>query len=154
MRALVQRVRHARVEVDGVTLINAEIGQGLLVLLGVGRGDTDQDAQWLVRKIVHLRVFSCVEGDEGDGKMNFSLLDIGGACLVVSQFTLYGDCSKGRRPFFGTAEDPQNAERLFNVFKQDMARQGAKVASGEFGAAMQVHSCNDGPVTLWLDSNA
>lgn len=145
MRALLQRVTHASVRVDET--ITGAIGHGLLVLLGVGRGDDEDQVRTLVDKIVHLRIFE----DEA-GKMNRSLLDIDGEVLVVSQFTLYADTRKGRRPSFTGAAPPAIAEPLCKRFKEAVATYGLRVASGVFGAYMQVELLNDGPVTLWLDS--
>ncbi len=145
MRALLQRVSHASVTVEGNVV--GEIGQGLLVLLGVGQGDGEAQVKTLADKIVYLRIF----GDE-EGKMNRSLLDIGGAVLVVSQFTLYADMRRGRRPSFTNAAPPSIAEPLVERFKSAIAAYGLTVADGIFGAMMQVELCNDGPVTIWMDS--
>lgn len=144
MRAVIQRVRSARVEVAGETV--GEIGQGLLVLLGVGQGDRPEDAEWLADKTAELRVFA----DEA-GKMNRSLADVGGSALVVSQFTLLGDCRKGRRPAFTAAAPPDQARELYEHFAQRVASRGVPVARGVFAADMQVHLINDGPVTLVID---
>ena len=145
MRALLQRVSHASVTVDGN--IVGQIGQGLLVLLGVGQGDGEAQVKVLADKIAYLRIF----GDD-EGKMNRSLLDIGGEVLVVSQFTLYADTRRGRRPGFTDAAPPSLAEPLVERFKEAIAAYGLKVAGGVFGAYMQVELVNDGPVTIWLDS--
>jgi D-tyrosyl-tRNA(Tyr) deacylase len=145
MRALIQRVSHASVTVEGNVV--GEIGQGLLVLLGVGREDSEAQVKTLADKIVYLRIF----GDE-EGKMNRSLLDIGGEVLVVSQFTLYADMRRGRRPSFTNAAPPSIAEPLVERFKAAVAAYGLTVADGIFGAMMQVELCNDGPVTIWMDS--
>lgn len=145
MRALLQRVSYASVIVDGK--IVGRIGQGLLVLLGVGRGDGEAQVRTLADKLVHLRVF----GDH-EGKMNRSLLDIGGEVLVVSQFTLYADTRRGRRPSFTDAAPPAAAEALFEQFKEALAAYGLTVASGVFGAYMTIEIRNEGPVTIWLDS--
>ncbi len=145
MRALIQRVSHASVTVEGNVV--GEIGQGLLVLLGIGQDDSEAQVKTLVDKIVYLRIF----GDE-EGKMNRSLLDIGGAVLVVSQFTLYADMRRGRRPSFTNAAPPSIAEPLVERFKAAIAAYGLTVADGIFGAMMQVELCNDGPVTIWMDS--
>jgi len=146
LRAVVQRVNGARVEVDGK--IAGEIGRGLLIFLGVGEGDSEKDCEYLANKIAHLRVFS----DE-QGLMNLSLLEIEGAALVVSQFTLWGDCRKGRRPSFTRAAPPEAAKELYEHFIGFMRARGLQVASGEFQAMMDVHLLNDGPVTLLLDSS-
>jgi D-tyrosyl-tRNA(Tyr) deacylase len=145
MRALVQRVSSAHVEVNGEP--TGSIGRGLLALLGVGRGDTEKQGAWLAEKIAGLRIFE----DEG-GKMNLSVQEIGGSVLVVSQFTLYGDCRKGRRPSFSEAAPPDLAERLYQVFVSQLRAQGVAVETGVFQAKMQVHLVNDGPVTIWLDT--
>src|SRR5260221_13358926 len=145
MRALLQRVRRASVTVDGKVV--GEIGQGLLVLLGVGRDDSEIQVKALGDKIVYLRIF----GDD-EGKMNRSLLDIGGEVLVVSQFTLYADTRRGRRPSFTDAAPSSIAEPLADRFKDAIAAYGLTVADGIFGAYMQVELLNDGPVTIWLDS--
>src|SRR5436189_881296 len=145
MRALLQRVSHASVTVDGNVV--GQIGQGLLVLLGVGQDDSEIQVKTLADKIAHLRIF----GDD-EGKMNRSLLDIAGEVLVVSQFTLYADMRRGRRPSFTGAAPPAIAEPLVERFKAAIAAYGLTVADGIFGAMMQVELCNDGPVTIWIDS--
>jgi len=145
MRALLQRVSHASVTVDGKVV--GQIGQGLLVLLGVGQGDSEAQVKVLADKIAYLRIF----GDD-EGKMNRSLLDINGEALVVSQFTLYADTRKGRRPSFTQAAPPALAEPLVEQFQSAMAAYGLKVSGGIFGAHMNVELVNDGPVTIWLDS--
>ena len=145
MRALLQRVSRASVTVDEQVV--GQIGQGLLVLLGVGQGDSEFQVKTLADKIVNLRIF----GDE-EGKMNRSLLDIGGEVLVVSQFTLYADTRRGRRPGFTDAAPPEVAENLFEHFKDALAGYGLTVASGIFGAYMTIEIWNEGPVTIWLDS--
>ena len=147
MRALLQRVTHASVTVDEQVV--GQIGLGLLVLLGVGQDDTGVQVKTLVDKIVHMRIF----GDD-EGKMNRSLLDIGGEVLVVSQFTLYADIRRGRRPSFTNAAPPSLAQPLVERFKDAIAAYGLRVADGIFGAHMQVELVNDGPVTIWLDSDA
>jgi D-tyrosyl-tRNA(Tyr) deacylase len=145
MRAVIQRVARASVAVEGHLI--GQIGNGLAVLLGVEQDDTEADAQQLADKAVQLRIF-----DDDQGKMNRSLLDVGGAMLVVSQFTLLGDCRKGRRPSFIDAAPPEQAERLYETFVAAVGVQGVRVATGKFRAMMQVELVNDGPVTLMLDS--
>ena len=145
MRAVIQRVTRARVTV--AVEVVGQIESGLLVLLGVEPDDTDIDAQQLADKIIQLRIF-----DDADGKMNLSLADRAGGMLVVSQFTLLGDCRKGRRPSFIGAAPPELAERLYESFVAAVAVQGIRVATGRFRAMMQVELVNDGPVTLLLDS--
>jgi len=145
MRAIIQRVKEARVEVDGETV--GRIGEGVLVLLGAGKDDTEEDAEYLAEKILTLRIF-----ENGEGKMNLSVMDTGGSVLVVSQFTLYGDCRKGRRPSFDKAARPEDAERLYELFVDELRERGAKVETGKFRAMMDVHLVNSGPVTLMLDS--
>ncbi len=146
MKALLQRVSQASVTVDGQ--IVGQIGQGLLVLLGVGQGDSEQEVKVLADKIVQLRIF----GDE-EGKMNRSLLDIHGEILVVSQFTLYADMRRGRRPSFTNAAPPSLAIPLYERFKEALASYGLPVASGIFGAMMSIELRNEGPVTIMLDSD-
>lgn len=131
--------------VDGA--VTGQIGRGLLVLLGVGTQDGATEVDWLAEKLVNLRVF-----EDADGKMNRSLLDVGGAILVVSQFTLFGDCRKGRRPSFTDAAPPELAERLYNEFVARVRALGVEVATGVFRAHMDVALVNDGPVTLWIDT--
>lgn len=145
MRAVVQRVSEASVSVEGKSV--ARIGPGLLVLLGVGRGDTEEDAESLAEKVVHLRVFP----DEA-GQMNRSVLDMGGEVLVVSQFTLYGDCRKGRRPSYADAAPPEEASRLYQGFVSRVQESGLAVQEGVFRAMMDVSLVNRGPVTILLDS--
>jgi D-tyrosyl-tRNA(Tyr) deacylase len=147
MRAVVQRVSEARVTVDGS--ITGRIGAGLLVLLGVTRSDTEADSRYLADKILNLRVFS-----DDAGKMNRSLLDTGGALLVVSQFTLYGDCRKGRRPSFDAAAPPEQARTLYEIFITAARAEGVPVETGVFQAHMAVSLTNDGPVTLLLESSS
>lgn len=145
MRALVQRVSHASVTIDGK--VHGAIEKGFLILLGITEGDTEADARYLADKCVGLRVFT----DEND-KMNRSLADVGGGLLVVSQFTLYGDCSHGRRPSFIAAARPDTAIPLYETFVARCRESGLPVATGEFGAHMEVELLNDGPVTLWMDT--
>jgi D-tyrosyl-tRNA(Tyr) deacylase len=145
MRAVVQRVKESSVKVENETI--GRIGQGLLVLLGVAKGDTPSDADYLANKIVNLRIF-----EDDDAKMNQSLLSIGGKMLVVSQFTLLGNCRKGRRPSFVAAAGPQKALELYENFVQQVRRLGISVEIGRFQARMEVALVNDGPVTLVLES--
>ena len=145
MRAVVQRVSEASVRVE--TDVVGRIGRGLLVLLGVATTDTEKDADYLSEKLVHLRIF-----EDADGKLNRSLLEVGGGMLVVSQFTLLGDCRKGRRPSFAGAAEPGHAARLYEHFTRRTAQQGVPVQTGRFQALMAVSLVNDGPVTLILDS--
>lgn len=145
MRAVVTRVSQASVSIDGA--VCGQIGPGLLVLLGVGPGDTPAHSRKLADKILGLRIFS-----DADGKMNRSLADIGGEVLVVSQFTLYGDCRKGRRPSFIGAAGPELGQSLYEQFLQDCQALGFTPQHGQFGADMAVASVNDGPVTLILDT--
>jgi D-tyrosyl-tRNA(Tyr) deacylase len=145
MRAVVQRVTYARVEVDGAVV--GEIGPGLLVLLGVAKADTANDADFLAAKVAQLRIFA----DEA-GKMNRSVAEAGGAMLVVSQFTLYGDCRKGRRPSFDSAAAPEDARKLYEYYVDVTRRTGLRVETGIFQADMAVSLLNDGPVTLIVES--
>jgi D-tyrosyl-tRNA(Tyr) deacylase len=145
MRAVVQLAQKASVSVNGAVI--SEIGYGLLVLLGVRKNDTPSDARMLAEKIVNLRIFP----DQGK-LMNLSVLDFKGQMLIVSQFTLYGDCRKGRRPSYSDAAPPDQAEELYELFIKETARLGVPVASGKFQAMMDVALINDGPVTLLLDS--
>ena len=146
MRAVIQRVREARVEVDEQVV--GEIQQGLLVYLGVGKEDRETDAEFMADKLVNLRIFA----DEA-GKMNRSVMDIGGGVLVISNFTLFGDCRKGRRPGFDAAGLPGPAEGLYEKVVELIARSDVPVAKGSFGAYMQVSSVNDGPINFLLDSS-
>lgn len=145
MRAVVQRVTNADVKIDG--RVNGKIDNGLLVLLGVGNGDTEEDMKYIADKIIKLRIFS----DEND-KMNLSLEDVDGSMLVISQFTLYGDCSHGRRPYFGNAMEPVSANEMYEKFVAYIREQGIHTETGEFGADMKVSLTNDGPVTIILES--
>lgn len=145
MRAVVQLVKKASVTVAGSVL--SEIGPGLLVLLGVQKNDSPADAKMLAEKIVHLRIFP----DQGK-LMNLSVLDVGGQVLVVSQFTLYGDCRKGRRPSYSSAAPPEQAEELYEHFIREVENRGVPASSGKFQAMMDVGLVNQGPVTLLLDS--
>ncbi len=145
MVALVQRVREASVEVDGE--VTGAIGAGLMILLGVHKDDTEREVDWLARKCANLRIFQ-----DDAGLMNRSVLDVGGEALVVSQFTLYGNAAKGNRPSFLTSARPEQAEALYETFVEALcALMGQPVATGVFGAMMQVHLINDGPVTLWVE---
>lgn len=145
MRMVIQRVNQARVEVDGQ--VTGAIGPGLLVLLGIAKTDSEKDAEYLVEKTLGIRIFP-----DAYGKMNRNVAEAGGSLLVVSQFTLYGDCRKGRRPSFDLAAGPQEAARLYEYFV-NRARKGAvPVETGVFQASMQVHLVNDGPVTIVCDS--
>jgi D-aminoacyl-tRNA deacylase len=145
VRAVVQRVSEARVSVDSVTV--GEIGAGLCVLLGVGMHDSDADADFLAEKIKNLRLF-----EDDHGKMNRSIVEAGGELLVVSQFTLYGDCRKGNRPSFTEAAPAAEADRLYRHFVRRLSDSGIRVATGRFQARMKVSLVNDGPVTFILDS--
>lgn len=145
MRAVVQRVSWAKVEVDGIT--TGAIDQGLLVYLGAGKGDGDAERAYVLSKVLGLRIF-----ENESGKMDKSVVDIGGALLVVSQFTLYGDVTRGRRPSFDGAMAPEEAENAYEAFVRDARAQGIKVETGKFRAHMKVSSLNDGPVTIWIDS--
>lgn len=145
MRAVLQRVSEARVRVNGE--IVGEVGRGLLVLLGVGQGDGEADVRFLVEKTAGLRIF-----EDAQGKMNLSVEEVAGAVLVVSQFTLYGDCRQGRRPGFSAAAPPELADALYRQFVQGLRARGLPVATGIFQAEMAVELVNDGPVTLLLDS--
>lgn len=145
MRAVVQRVSEASVVVDGRTV--GQIGTGFLILLGISHQDGEPEARWLARKIAGLRVF-----EDDAGKMNLALHDVGGSVLAVSQFTLYGDVRKGRRPSFVHAARPEHAEPLYQRFCELVAEEGIPVEQGIFQAHMDVRLTNDGPVTLWLDT--
>jgi D-tyrosyl-tRNA(Tyr) deacylase len=145
MRAVVQRVSSASVTV--AEKVVGQIDRGYLILLGVEVGDTDKEAHWLAEKVAGLRLFE----DEA-GKMNLALAEVGGAALVVSQFTLLGDCKKGRRPSFIRAAAPEEANRLYLLFSQVLREQGLTVANGQFQAHMEVRLCNDGPVTLIVET--
>ena len=146
MRIVLQRVTRAHVEVAGETV--GSIGAGLVILLGVTHQDTREDADYLASKVIQLRVFP-----DDAGRMNRSLLDAGGALLVVSQFTLYGDCRKGRRPGFDQAASPEHARGLYEYFVQRLESSNVTVATGVFQAEMEIHLVNDGPVTFVLDSS-
>lgn len=140
-----QRVTSAQVKTDGA--VHGSTGAGLLVFLGVGKGDTEDDLRYIADKVINLRIFS----DE-NGKMNLSLPDIGGEMLIISQFTLYGDCSHGRRPYFGDAMNPDGANLLYEAFVGYIRSRGIHAETGKFGADMKVSLVNDGPVTILLDS--
>ena len=145
MRAVVQRVTYSKVTVDGEVI--GEIQKGLNVLLGIGQDDTDKDIEYVAEKIVNLRIF-----EDSNNKMNLSLLDIKGELIVVSQFTLYGDCRKGKRPSFDKAARPEAAEVIYNKFLDYLKKFDIKVQTGKFQAMMMVEIQNDGPVTLLIDS--
>ncbi len=145
MRIVCQRVLEAEVKVEGRQV--GKIGRGLLVFLGVGKGDTENDAQFIAEKLVNLRIFP-----DDAGKMNLSVNDIGGAILLISNFTLHGDCRKGRRPGFDASAEPALAEQLYEKVIALVAEQGVPVQKGAFGEYMQITSLNDGPVTFLLDS--
>ena len=147
MRAVVQRVKKASVEVEGKVV--GQIGRGVLVLLGIGKVDDARDIQWMLDKIVNLRIF-----EKEYGKLDESLIDISGELLVVSQFTLYGDCSKGRRPSFTDAMEAKEAKTLFELFVAKAREQIKKVESGIFQASMDVSLINEGPVTLIIDNKS
>jgi len=145
MRAVIQRVVHAEVQVEGKTI--AQVARGLLVYLGVGKEDNEKDAEFMAEKLANLRIFA-----DDAGKMNRSVIDVGGAVLLVSNFTLHGDCRKGRRPGFDAAAAPELAEKLYEKVAALIAQQNVPVETGSFGAYMQVTSTNDGPVTFLLDT--
>ncbi len=145
MRAIIQRVSRARVSVGGETV--GEISKGILVLLGVASGDSEKEAAYLLEKALNIRIF-----EDADGKMNSSLLDTKGELLVVSQFTLYGDARRGRRPSYVRAAAPDEANRLYEFFVSEARKQIGKVETGRFQATMNVELVNDGPVTILLDS--
>ena len=159
MRAVVQRVSHAKVTVN--QQVSGEIGVGLLVLLGVGHDDTESDATYLAEKIAGLRIFpdlifpdriSPEHGEDSDRKMNRSVQDVGGSVLVVSQFTLYGDVRRGKRPSFDAAAPPEHARRLYEFFVEGVRASGLRCETGRFQEMMQVELVNEGPVTILLDS--
>ncbi|MDD4160587.1 MAG: D-aminoacyl-tRNA deacylase [Synergistaceae bacterium] len=145
MKALLQRVDKASVSVDGN--VTGKIGRGLCVFLGVVHEDTEKDLLWIAEKIVNLRIF-----EDGSGKMNRSVIDENGEILVVSQFTLCGDCKKGRRPSWTSAAEPSFANGMYEKFVKEIEKKGVRTATGVFQAYMKVEICNDGPVTLMIDS--
>jgi D-tyrosyl-tRNA(Tyr) deacylase len=145
MRAVIQRVTSCSVTVENIQI--SSIGPGLLILLGVTHSDEPSEAEYLADKIANLRIF-----EDSDGKMNRSLIDIGGEILVVSQFTLYGDCRKGRRPSFIEAASPEKAEKLYEYFTEQIRKKGIPAQSGQFRAMMKVELVNDGPVTIIIES--
>ncbi len=144
MRLVLQRVSHGRVQVEGHTL--AEIGHGIVILLGIGPGDGEEQARYLAEKIANLRIF-----EDENGKINCSILDVGGEAMVVSQFTLYADTRKGRRPSFTQAAPPEIASPLVAHFADLLKERGVPTKTGEFGAHMLVEIANDGPVTIWME---
>ncbi len=145
MRAVIQKVKEATVEVEGEVV--GRIGEGILLFLGIRKDDTQDDIKYLVEKVLGLRMF-----DDDAGKMNLSITDVGGEILVVSQFTLYGDCRKGRRPSFDEAASPDMAEGLYDIFVGEVKKRGINVQTGRFRAIMDIHLTNSGPVTILLDS--
>ncbi|WP_126427899.1 D-aminoacyl-tRNA deacylase [Brevibacillus marinus] len=145
MRVVVQRTRQASVEVNGE--IVGRIDHGLLLLVGITHADTEKDVEFIAEKLAHLRIF-----EDEEGKLNRSVLEVGGQILSVSQFTLYGDCRKGRRPNFMAAARPEHAEPLYDLLNEKLREKGLTVETGRFGALMQVHLVNDGPVTLIVES--
>ena len=145
MRAVVQRVKEAWVDVDGQEV--GRIGNGLAILIGIAKDDGEEDIEYLVEKVTGLRIL-----EDEEGKMNLSVIDVRGEILVVSQFTLYGDCRKGRRPSFDQAAQPEAAEKLYNLFVERIRERGIRVEVGRFRALMDVHLINWGPVTILLDS--
>ncbi len=145
MRAVIQRVKESWVKVDGKVV--GKIGEGLNILLGVGKGDTEEDIKKLSQKILNLRIF-----EDEKGKFQYSVLDIKGEILVISQFTLYANVKKGRRPSFEEAEKPERAKELYEKFVEELKKSGLKVETGIFGAMMEVYILNWGPVTIVMDS--
>jgi D-tyrosyl-tRNA(Tyr) deacylase len=145
MRIVIQRVKEARVEIDG--RVTGSIGAGLMLLVGIAKEDSHQDADYLLNKVLGLRIFQ-----DDAGKMNLSVLDVRGGLLIVSNFTVYGDCRKGRRPSFDLAADPEKAEELYQYFVNRARAAAIQVETGIFRASMNVHLVNDGPVTLVCDS--
>ncbi len=147
MRVVIQRVKKAHVTVESQLI--GQINEGMLIFLGVSKSDTVLQADWLIKKITELRIF-----EDREGKMNLSPMEAGSEFLVVSQFTLYGNCDKGRRPSFDEAAEPQKAEELYNYFVESLKKHNVVVATGRFRAMMEVFLINDGPVTLIIESNA
>lgn len=145
MKALIQRVKMAEVQIDGK--IYSKTNKGLLIFLGIENGDTEKDIEYLVKKVPHLRIF-----EDSQEKMHLSTLDIKGEILVVSQFTLSADCRRGNRPSFDSAEEPAKAKNIYLRFIEGLRESGLKIETGDFGAYMQVHLINDGPVTIMIDS--
>lgn len=146
MKVVVQRTTAARVAVDGAP-VGEITGPGMMLLVGVGTGDTEKDVEYIVDKVVHLRIF-----DDAEGKMNLDIKQVGGSILSVSQFTLYGDTRKGRRPNYMMAASPQNAQRLYNLLNDRLRDDGIQVETGQFGRMMEVTLTNQGPVTILIDS--
>ncbi|HSX03371.1 MAG TPA: D-aminoacyl-tRNA deacylase [Rhabdochlamydiaceae bacterium] len=145
MRILIQHVKEAQVKVDGAVV--GKIGKGLLVFLGIHKDDTKEDCHWLKEKLIHLRIF--IDANE---KMNLSVQDVGGQLLIVSQFTLYAECAKGRRPSFDHSARPELAKQLYEHFIEELKKAVKAVQTGQFGAYMEVHLINDGPLTFLIDS--
>ncbi|MEW6003010.1 MAG: D-aminoacyl-tRNA deacylase [Nitrospirota bacterium] len=145
MKALLQRVKEAKVDTEGRPV--AKIGKGLLVFLGIERGDTERDFEYLLKKVSNLRIF-----EDARQKMNLSIRDVNGEVLVISQFTLSADCRRGNRPSFDDAEEPEEAKEMYTKFIDRLKEEGIRVSTGEFGSYMQVYLVNDGPVTIMLDS--
>jgi D-tyrosyl-tRNA(Tyr) deacylase len=144
MKLVIQRVKEASASINGKII--GKINKGFLVLLGISQEDTEEKIDWLVKKLINLRIMA-----DKDGKMNLKLADVGGEILVVSQFTLFADCKKGNRPSFIAAASPEKAEKLYNLFIKKLKEEKAKIKTGEFGAMMQISLINDGPVTIILE---
>ena len=155
MKVVVQRVRSSRVEVNETVI--GTIGKGLNILVGIAKGDTETEVKWMAQKCLNLRIFPEAQGDtpskQSTQRLNQSIQDINGEILIISQFTLYGDCRKGRRPSFDQAAHPQEAERLYDYFVDCLRTSGLTIETGQFGASMQVCIENDGPVTLVIEQD-